>query len=716
MALRSLSHSARPAAARRPPWWVAPGVRLCDSSRHLPRRTDQPAPIEWRPAELSAHPQSGLIRRIPSDVRACAITASLGDPRVCRGSGLARWSSLQSRHFSSSSSGKAIRPQAPSEQSSSSEKAPKTEASADQAIRPEASSEQSSEPPRSESSSQSSSEQAAEAQPEAEQSTQNTAFERLTRMYRRSARQREGSPEAILGKLHAREKSETSYVEKLLSQSKETNEKLLPQFERLSRMSGKVELAYIGIAVGGLVFFTGVGVVAWNWGEVRTHAAKESAEVASEVIRDKQLQYDANLFAKEMLNQLLTDKDVAANTSRWIMGILTTLKNEIGDLFVLILALEPVVQAVNKLADRLVEYLCNSSVIKERVGQLLVDAICLDVSRNAAGQWAVDLVSREDVVFGFRDLVVSALKTEAVVDEARNLAVQIVNTVLNDPSTQNVAKRALNDTLSDHEVRQTAKDSLWSMVMPWGASPKAVTGDQKSLKALEEVMTMESLTQEERQMLRSLQVRLTQAPKPVTTSATPQPPGPAAVPAVAAAVVETSSAPMPKSEVVSTEPGPKRSESSEVPGPQPTKPNERSVDALSANEQTEEITRDEASEPAIPEIGVSSETTTLPTELVAHLAEPTTPTEHAAQLAGPTEDAFPPAQLQSTTSSNAPVQPMPSEADSPPSQHAAAPQPQEHNEVVTKESADAPPSQPVAAPQPQENHEVVTKVPQSDDE
>ena len=50
---------------------------------------------------------------------------------------------------------------------------------------------------------------------------------------------------------------------------------------------------------------------------------------------------------------------------------------------------------------------------QERVGGLLVDAINLQSSRDAAALWAYDLVMREDVTEGFRDLVVTALQQGA---------------------------------------------------------------------------------------------------------------------------------------------------------------------------------------------------------------------------------------------------------------------------------------------------------------
>jgi len=245
--------------------------------------------------------------------------------------------------------------------------------------------------------------------------------------------------------------------------------------ERLTKLYRSVELSYRALGIGAAVLILGAGCGCWyfwyNWGTVRHEISAGTADLVSDTIRDKQLQYDARNFSKELLNQLLTDEEVAKTVAQWTMRLLVSLQNDIGALFVRILAQEQVVDAVNRLAD--VAYLCASRTIQERVGQLLVDAICLEASRNAAATWAYDLVMREDVTCGFRDLVVAALQTDAVINESRRLGIEIVNGVLADPSTQDEAKRVLNETLRDGELRSAAKESLWTIVMPWSSTSKA---------------------------------------------------------------------------------------------------------------------------------------------------------------------------------------------------------------------------------------------------
>lgn len=136
-----------------------------------------------------------------------------------------------------------------------------------------------------------------------------------------------------------------------------------------------------------------------------------------------------------------------------------------------------------------------------------MDAINLQSSRDAAALWAYDLVMREDVTCGFRDLVVTALQMDPVVNEAEQLAVQVVNRVLSDESTILEAKRVLRDALADQELRNSAKETLWNIVIPW-SSQRSTDEVKRNLRAAEDLAASPFLTEEERNFLRSLQLRL----------------------------------------------------------------------------------------------------------------------------------------------------------------------------------------------------------------
>jgi len=115
------------------------------------------------------------------------------------------------------------------------------------------------------------------------------------------------------------------------------------------------------------------------------------------------------------------------------------------------------------------------------------------------------------VTMGFRDLVVAALQMDEVISEAQNLASSVLNQVLQDPEVVAEARRTLNETLQDSELRATAKETLWGVVLPWGnrAAPTAIP---KAIKSIDELSSLDALTPEEKQMLKSLQARIKAQP------------------------------------------------------------------------------------------------------------------------------------------------------------------------------------------------------------
>jgi len=274
------------------------------------------------------------------------------------------------------------------------------------------------------------------------------------------------------------------------------------------------------MAAGVAVVTAGVGALIINWGMVRSEVSRESAEVISETLGDERINVRAREFSKELINHILSDREISDKVADWTIRLLHSIQDQIGALFVSILQQQQVVDAVTQLANQLVEYLCSSSHIQARVGQLLVDAINLQDTRNSAAQWAYDLVLREDVTEGFRDLVVAALQMESVVSTSQTLAVQVLNRVLQDPNVVLEAKRLLSDALRDGELRATAKESLWNIVMPWSTTRALSKDTQRALKSLEEIRVLDTLTQEERQMLQSLQARLRRAGGVTTVSST----------------------------------------------------------------------------------------------------------------------------------------------------------------------------------------------------
>lgn len=287
---------------------------------------------------------------------------------------------------------------------------------------------------------------------------------------------------------------------------------LQAQLEQLTRLHQKVEVSsrvIIGVVVTSVL---GAGFVITNWRAVRSGVSKESADLIAETIRDKQLQFTAHEFSKELIHQVLNDDDIARTVGKWVMSLLEKIQDDIGALVVKILHQDQVVEAVNRLADRLIAYLCSNKYIQEQVGNLLVKAICLQSTRDSAAVWAYELVMRDDIKGGFRDLVVSALQMDEVVSEAHTLSVFVVNRVLQDPQTLAEVRKVLLQTLRDGELRATAKESLWSVVTPWGAG-RAARNDSRArkielAKALDDLMALDGVTPEERQVLKSVQDRV----------------------------------------------------------------------------------------------------------------------------------------------------------------------------------------------------------------
>ena len=99
---------------------------------------------------------------------------------------------------------------------------------------------------------------------------------------------------------------------------------------------------------------------------LRSHAAQESAEVVSQTMQNEQVQFTAREFSKELLHQLFNDEEIASTVASWTLRLLTSIQAEIRTLFVHILQSDEVVEEVNRLANKLVAYLCASKSIQER--------------------------------------------------------------------------------------------------------------------------------------------------------------------------------------------------------------------------------------------------------------------------------------------------------------------------------------------------------------
>eukprot|EP00746_Dinoflagellata_sp_MGD_P011306 gnl/MRDRNA2_/MRDRNA2_123651_c0_seq1.p1 gnl/MRDRNA2_/MRDRNA2_123651_c0~~gnl/MRDRNA2_/MRDRNA2_123651_c0_seq1.p1 ORF type:complete len:531 (+),score=114.27 gnl/MRDRNA2_/MRDRNA2_123651_c0_seq1:83-1675(+) len=271
--------------------------------------------------------------------------------------------------------------------------------------------------------------------------------------------------------------------------------------------------AFLGLLI------SSAGLLLWrNWSRAKTQVSQESAEIVTGIIADKQLQFTAAEFSKVLLHELLTDKQIEKAVKTWLYQLLTDMQDDLGALVVKILHQEQVVEAVNRLADRLVSYLCANTTIHSQVGGLLVDAICLESSRNSAALWSCDLIAREDVQTSFQNLVLTALQSDVVTGGASELAAQIVADVLKSEVNAQLVKELFNDTLADEELQATAKEMLWNILKPWGWGRASDKGPQRSLRLIDELSGNQKLTQEELRVLKQLQARIKTEQRTPTTS------------------------------------------------------------------------------------------------------------------------------------------------------------------------------------------------------
>ncbi|CAE7472725.1 unnamed protein product [Symbiodinium necroappetens] len=173
------------------------------------------------------------------------------------------------------------------------------------------------------------------------------------------------------------------------------------QMERLAKMTRNVQLSYRVMMAGGGAVAVGIGYVVINWTILRSHVSQESAEVVSQTMRDAQVQFTAREFSKELLNQLLHDEEIATTVASWTLRLLASIQEEIGALFVRILQQDQVVDEVNRLADKLVAYLCASQQIQDWMCfHIRVSSSQSSDSRRGAQHVKLQLSAREAWIRG----------------------------------------------------------------------------------------------------------------------------------------------------------------------------------------------------------------------------------------------------------------------------------------------------------------------------
>lgn len=245
----------------------------------------------------------------------------------------------------------------------------------------------------------------------------------------------------------------------------------------------------------------GGGFLFFNWETVRSHVSHQSADLISETIDDEKLHDNAMEFSTALLQLLLADEHVKETVAAWARVVLASV--DLGDLVVSVLQNKEVVGTIREKTSELIAYLCRSQYIQQNVGDLLVKAIFLEVSRNSAAENVCYLLKREDVKEGLRDVFVLTLQNEWFIKETEALAIKTINDMLTDPRTQSEIKKVLNEALGDTEVRDTARDALWDTL--WPSKQKTLP---KISKDIDEILDFDALSEEECQVLRALQSRM----------------------------------------------------------------------------------------------------------------------------------------------------------------------------------------------------------------
>mmetsp|Transcript_30603 Transcript_30603/g.55902 ORF Transcript_30603/g.55902 Transcript_30603/m.55902 type:complete len:212 (-) Transcript_30603:16-651(-) len=119
---------------------------------------------------------------------------------------------------------------------------------------------------------------------------------------------------------------------------------------------------------------------------------------------------------------------------------------------------------------------------------------------------------REDVLNALTEMLVTALQRDPIVKQSQVVGAQIVDHILRDPQVYFEARKVLSDTLRDSELQVAAKESIWNIIVPWGAKSRLSEeekGKQHAIQVVNEIVaSVKDMTPEEKEALFSLQARL----------------------------------------------------------------------------------------------------------------------------------------------------------------------------------------------------------------
>ncbi|OEH76350.1 hypothetical protein cyc_04645 [Cyclospora cayetanensis] len=248
-----------------------------------------------------------------------------------------------------------------------------------------------------------------------------------------------------------------------------------------------------------------------RWETVRRRVGLEGAEVLKEGMKSQQLQFTAAEFSKQLLDDILADKNVHANieicilvqaarhaeaepaaacaaaalsasffvivvafallvaclqqqAGRWLLTFLEDNRESLAVALGGLLQTEALHKSLYALAMQLLDYLSTNPAAQKSISDLLVYAIYLPAAKDSAGWWVAEILSRPDVAAAARSFVVNEIFNSSWVYDAFCLALaRSAWDVLQMEATSTLSKDLVMQVLKDPELQDYAKQLLWQV-------------------------------------------------------------------------------------------------------------------------------------------------------------------------------------------------------------------------------------------------------------
>jgi len=217
-------------------------------------------------------------------------------------------------------------------------------------------------------------------------------------------------------------------------------------------------------AVSALLLVFGFATL-YNWEVVKKKVGYEGAEVIREGMQNEKFQFTANEFSRQLLNDILNDRQLRVEVTRWFQTIFNDSENELASLVTKALQTDAVMGQILQTSESIVSWLCENTEVQQQVSNLLLLAINLPTARQGAAEWLLYLINRDDVSTGIKQMLnESVLDDDRVREHAVSLASHVASEVLNNPSTAQMTQECFSRVLADPTFQAQASDTIWSLV------------------------------------------------------------------------------------------------------------------------------------------------------------------------------------------------------------------------------------------------------------